>query len=133
MKPITIPKNVRVITSREESSIDQYFKDISRIKLLTSEEEIELAKQIRVGDKVALDKLVNANLRFVVSVAKQYQNKGVLLLDLISEGNIGLIHAAETFDETFDVKSLKTAMFGAEIFVCQHNANICISAIYHIY
>lgn len=99
MKSFVITKNVRVITSREESSIDQYFKDISRIKLLTFEEEIDLAKQIKNGSKQALDKLVNANLRFVVSVAKQYQNKGVLLLDLINEGNIGLIHAAETFDE----------------------------------
>ena len=100
MKSINIPKNVRVITSREELGIDQYFKEISRIKLLTPEEEIELAKRIKYGDISAKDKLVEANLRFVVSVAKQYQNKGVLLLDLINEGNLGLIHAAETFDET---------------------------------
>ena len=89
MGPINIPKNVRVITSREEVGIDQYFKDISRIKLLTPEEEIALAKRIKYGDLSARDELVNANLRFVVSVAKQYQNKGVLLLDLINEGNIG--------------------------------------------
>lgn len=100
MKTISIPKNVRVITSREEAGIDQYFRDISKIKLLTPEEEIELARKIKEGDLEARDKLVKANLRFVVSIAKQYQNKGVLLLDLLNEGNIGLVHAAETFDET---------------------------------
>lgn len=111
MKSITIPKNVRVITSREENSINQYFKDISKIKLLSADEEVTLAKSIKMGDKVALDKLVNANLRFVVSVAKQYQNKGVLLLDLISEGNIGLIHAAETFDETKGFRFISYAVY----------------------
>lgn len=111
MGPINIPKNVRVITSREEVGIDQYFKDISRIKLLTPEEEIALAKQIKYGDLSARDKLVNANLRFVVSVAKQYQNKGVLLLDLINEGNIGLVHAAETFDETKGFRFISYAVY----------------------
>lgn len=111
MGPINISKNVRVITSREEVSIDQYFKDISRIKLLTPEEEIALAKRIKYGDLSARDELVNANLRFVVSVAKQYQNKGVLLLDLINEGNIGLVHAAETFDETKGFRFISYAVY----------------------
>ena len=111
MKSINIPKNVRVITSREELGIDQYFKEISRIKLLTPEEEIELAKRIKYGDISAKDKLVEANLRFVVSVAKQYQNKGVLLLDLINEGNLGLIHAAETFDETKAFRFISYAVY----------------------
>ena len=111
MGPINIPKNVRVITSREEVGIDQYFKDISRIKLLTPEEEIALAKRIKYGDLSARDELVNANLRFVVSVAKQYQNKGVLLLDLINEGNIGLVHAAETFDETKGFRFISYAVY----------------------
>lgn len=111
MKPIKIPKNVRVITSREEVSIDQYFKEIGRVKLLTSEEEIELAKKIKYGDLVAREQLINVNLRFVVSVAKQYQNKGVLLLDLINEGNIGLIHAVETFDETKGFRFISYAVY----------------------
>lgn len=111
MGPINIPKNVRVITSREEVGIDQYFKDISRIKLLTPEEEIALAKRIKYGDLAARDELVNANLRFVVSVAKQYQNKGVLLLDLINEGNIGLVYAAETFDETKGFRFISYAVY----------------------
>lgn len=111
MGPISIQKNVRVITSREEIGIDQYFKDISRIKLLTSEEEVALAKKIKYGDLIARDKLVNANLRFVVSIAKQYQNKGVLLLDLINEGNLGLIHAAETFDETKGFRFISYAVY----------------------
>lgn len=111
MKPINIPKNVRVITSREEESIDQYFKEIGRVKLLTSKEEIELAKKIKYGDLTAREQLINANLRFVVSVAKQYQNKGVLLLDLINEGNIGLIHAVETFDETKGFRFISYAVY----------------------
>ena len=111
MKPMNIPKNVRVITSREEVSIDQYFKEIGRVKLLTSEEEIELAKKIKSGDLIAREQLINANLRFVVSVAKQYQNKGVLLLDLINEGNIGLIHAVETFDETKGFRFISYAVY----------------------
>ena len=110
MKPINI-KNVKVITSREEVGIDQYFKEISRFKLLSLEEEVELAKKIKDGDLFARDELVNANLRFVVSVAKQYQNKGVLLLDLINEGNIGLIHAAETFDETKGFRFISYAVY----------------------
>lgn len=111
MKPITIKKNVRVITSREEDSINQYFRDISRIKLLTFEEEKDLARQIKLGNEEAREKLINSNLRFVVSVAKQYQDKGVLLLDLINEGNIGLIHAAETFDETKGFRFISYAVY----------------------
>ena len=111
MGPISIPKNVRVITVREELGINQYFKEISRIKLLTPEEEVELAKRVKYGDLSAKNKLVEANLRFVVSVAKQYQNKGVLLLDLINEGNLGLVHAAETFDETKGFRFISYAVY----------------------
>lgn len=113
MKPksFVITKNERVITSREEESINKYFRDISKIKLLSPEEEILLSKKIKEGDKVALDKLIVSNLRFVVSIAKQYQHKGVLLMDLINEGNIGLIHAAKTFDETKGCRFISYAVF----------------------
>lgn len=113
MKPksFVITKNERVITSREEESIDKYFRDISKIKLLSPEEEILLSKKIKEGDKAALDKLIVSNLRFVVSIAKQYQHKGVLLMDLINEGNIGLIHAAKTFDETKGCRFISYAVF----------------------
>lgn len=111
MKPISIQKNVRIITAREEISIDKYFKEISKIKLLSPEEEIELAEKIKLGDLSARNKLINSNLRFVVSIAKQYQNKGVLLLDLINEGNLGLVHAAETFDETKGVRFVSYAVY----------------------
>lgn len=114
MKSIQIQKNVKVITSREEVSIDQYFRDISKIKLLSEKEEKELGEQIKCGGIVGLearDKLIKSNLRFVISVAKQYQNKGVLLLDLINEGNIGLIHAAETFDESRGFRFISYAVY----------------------
>ena len=88
------------ITTRDSESIKTYLSEIGRIDLLTSKEEIDLAKKARSGDVVAKERLVSANLRFVVSVAKQYQNQGLLLDDLISEGNIGLIKAAERFDDT---------------------------------
>lgn len=88
------------ITSRNDISIDKYLVDVSRISLITSDEEVELIKRLKGGDKKAFDKLINANLRFVVSVAKQYQNQGLGLSDLINEGNIGLIKAARRFDET---------------------------------
>lgn len=111
MNPITIAKNVRVITSKEEDSLDKYFKDVNKFKLLTPDEERQLAKRIHEGDRNALNKLVNSNLRFVISVAKQYQNKGVLLLDLINEGNIGLIQAAEKFDETKGFRFISYAVW----------------------
>lgn len=88
------------ITSRNDISVDKYLLDVSRISLISSDEEVELIKKIKDGDKIAFDKLINANLRFVVSVAKQYQNQGLGLSDLINEGNIGLIKAARRFDET---------------------------------
>ncbi len=95
----------------DESSLDQYLKEISAYKLLSRQEEIELAARIREGDEEALDKLVRSNLRFVVSVAKKYQNQGVALGDLINEGNLGLIRAAHKFDETKGIKFISYAVW----------------------
>ena len=95
----------------EESSLDQYLKEISAYPLLKREDEIELAQKIRLGDEEALDKLVRSNLRFVVSVAKKYQNQGVALGDLINEGNLGLIRAAHKFDETKGIKFISYAVW----------------------
>src|ERR671918_1473372 len=95
----------------EESSLDQYLKEISAYPLITREEEARLARLIRQGDEEALDKLVRSNLRFVVSVAKKYQNQGVALGDLINEGNLGLIRAAHKFDETKGIKFISYAVF----------------------
>ena len=97
MRQLKITKS---ITNRESASLDKYLQEIGREELVTPEEEVELAQRIRKGDPVALEKLTRANLRFVVSVAKQYQNQGLSLPDLINEGNLGLIKAAEKFDET---------------------------------
>jgi len=97
MRQLKIAKQV---TNRESLSLDKYLHEIGKINLVTSEEEIELAKKIKRGDKEALETLIKANLRFVVSVAKQYQNQGLSLPDLINEGNLGLIKAAQRFDET---------------------------------
>ncbi len=99
------------ITNRESVSLDKYLTDISRIDLLTPEEEAELARRIRQGDNEALEKLTEANLRFVVSVAKQYQNQGLALSDLINEGNMGLIKAAKRFDETKGFKFISYAVW----------------------
>lgn len=99
------------ITSRSDISVDKYLLDVSRIPLISSEEEVELIKRIKNGDQNAFDKLVNANLRFVVSVAKQYQNQGLGLSDLINEGNIGLIKAARRFDETRGFKFISYAVW----------------------
>jgi RNA polymerase primary sigma factor len=88
------------ITNRSEESINRYFQEINKYDLITVEEEVELTMRIRAGDNVALEKLVVANLRFVVSVAKQYQNQGLSFADLINEGNVGLVKAASKFDET---------------------------------
>ncbi|HZL10247.1 MAG TPA: RNA polymerase sigma factor RpoD/SigA [Prolixibacteraceae bacterium] len=97
MRQLNISKQV---TNREELSLDKYLNEVGRIGLLTTEEEIELAKKIKKGDQDALEILIKSNLRFVISVAKQYQNKGLSLPDLINEGNLGLIKAAQRFDET---------------------------------
>ena len=99
------------ITNRDTQSIDKYLQEIGRYELIGVDEEVELAQRIRKGDAAALDKLVKANLRFVVSVAKQYQNQGLNLGDLINEGNIGLIKAAEKFDETRGFKFISYAVW----------------------
>jgi RNA polymerase primary sigma factor len=105
---VTTPKKK---TSYEEGSLDQYLRDISAYPLISREEEAELARRIRAGDQEALDKLVRSNLRFVVSVAKKYQNQGVSLSDLINEGNLGLIRAAHKFDETKGIKFISYAVW----------------------
>jgi RNA polymerase primary sigma factor len=105
---VTPPKKK---ASYEEGSLDQYLRDISAYPLMSREEEAELARRIRVGDQEALDKLVRSNLRFVVSVAKKYQNQGVSLSDLINEGNLGLIRAAHKFDETKGIKFISYAVW----------------------
>ncbi len=99
------------ITNRESLSLDKYLQEIGREELLTVEEEVELAQRIRKGDRKALERLTKANLRFVVSVAKQYQNQGLSLPDLINEGNLGLIRAAEKFDETRGFKFISYAVW----------------------
>jgi RNA polymerase primary sigma factor len=99
------------ITSRDSASIDKYLNEIAKLPLLAENEEVELAKRIREGDQEALDKLTKANLRFVVSVAKQYQNQGLSLNDLINEGNLGLIKAATKFDETKGFKFISYAVW----------------------
>ncbi len=104
-------KIIKQVTNRETSSVDKYLNEISKIELLTPEEEVELARRIKKGDKAALDRLVGANLRFVVSVSKQYQNQGLTLPDLINEGNLGLIKAAERFDETKGFKFISYAVW----------------------
>lgn len=104
-------KIVKQVTNRETISLDKYLQDISKEGLITAEEEAELAKLIRDGDELALEKLTKANLRFVVSVAKQYQNQGLNLSDLINEGNIGLIKAGQRFDETRGFKFISYAVW----------------------
>lgn len=104
-------KITRQITSREEISIDKYLLEVSKIDLLTADEEVALIKKIRTGDRLAFNRLISANLRFVVSVAKQYQNQGLSFPDLINEGNIGLIKAAERFDETRGFKFISYAVW----------------------
>jgi RNA polymerase primary sigma factor len=104
-------KIAKQFTNRDSQSLDKYFHDIGKVTLLTAEQEIELAIKIRQGDAEALDKLTKANLRFVVSVAKQYQNQGLSLGDLINEGNLGLIKAARRFDETRGFKFISYAVW----------------------
>ncbi|MCI7556386.1 MAG: RNA polymerase sigma factor RpoD/SigA [Paludibacteraceae bacterium] len=108
MRQLKITKS---ITNRESASLDKYLQEIGREELISVEEEVELAGRIRNGDKAALEKLTRANLRFVVSVAKQYQNQGLSLPDLINEGNLGLIKAAEKFDETRGFKFISYAVW----------------------
>ncbi|MBP3689326.1 MAG: sigma-70 family RNA polymerase sigma factor [Bacteroidaceae bacterium] len=108
MRQLKITKS---ITSRDSQSLDKYLQEIGREQLLTVEEEVELSQRIRRGDRRALDTLVRSNLRFVVSVAKQYQNQGLSLPDLINEGNMGLIKAAEKFDETRGFKFISYAVW----------------------
>ena len=108
MRQLKISKS---ITNRESASLDKYLQEIGREDLISVEEEVELAQRIRNGDQRALDKLTRANLRFVVSVAKQYQNQGLSLPDLINEGNLGLIKAAQKFDETRGFKFISYAVW----------------------
>ncbi|HRF99879.1 MAG TPA: RNA polymerase sigma factor RpoD/SigA [Bacteroidia bacterium] len=104
-------KITKQITNRETASLDMYLQDIGRVELITADEEVVLAQKIKQGDQKALDKLVKANLRFVVSVSKQYQNQGLSLPDLINEGNMGLIKAAQRFDETRGFKFISYAVW----------------------
>ncbi|MEQ8339060.1 MAG: sigma-70 family RNA polymerase sigma factor, partial [Cyclobacteriaceae bacterium] len=105
-------KITQSITNRREShTLEKYFTEVSNVPMITPDEEVELAKRIREGDELALEKLVKANLRFVVSVAKQYQNRSLPLNDLINEGNLGLIKAAKKFDETKGFKFISYAVW----------------------
>ena len=108
MRQLKITKQV---TNRETKSLNSYLQDVSKIDLITAEEEVELAQRIREGDQAALDKLTKSNLRFVISVAKQYQNQGLTLSDLINEGNVGLVKAARRFDETRGFKFISYAVW----------------------
>jgi RNA polymerase primary sigma factor len=108
MRQLKITKQV---TNRETASLDKYLQEIGKVDLITAEMEVELAQRIKAGDQIALEKLTKANLRFVVSVAKQYQNQGLTLPDLINEGNLGLIKAAKRFDETRGFKFISYAVW----------------------
>ena len=108
MRQLKITKQV---TNRETASLDKYLQEIGKVDLITADEEVELAQRIKAGDQIALEKLTKANLRFVVSVAKQYQNQGLSLPDLINEGNLGLIKAAQRFDETRGFKFISYAVW----------------------
>ena len=108
MRQLKISKQ---ITNRESQSLDKYLQEIGKVDLLTADQEVELAKRIKAGDQIALEKMTKANLRFVVSVAKQYQNQGLTLGDLINEGNLGLIKAAQRFDETRGFKFISYAVW----------------------
>src|SRR5450432_3690946 len=108
MRQLKITKS---ITNRESQSLEKYLQEIGKVELITPEEEVRLARLIKKGDQKALDRLTKANLRFVVSVAKQYQNQGLSLPDLINEGNLGLIKAAKRFDETRGFKFISYAVW----------------------
>ncbi len=104
-------KIIKQVTNRETASLDKYLHEIGKVDLLSADEEVELARKVRSGDNLALEKLIKANLRFVVSVSKQYQNQGLSLPDLINEGNLGLIKAAKRFDETRGFKFISYAVW----------------------
>ena len=108
MRQLKITKS---ITNRDSHSLEKYLQEIGKEELLTAEEEVDLAKRIREGDNIALERLTRANLRFVVSVAKQYQNQNLSLNDLINEGNLGLVKAAQRFDETRGFKFISYAVW----------------------
>ena len=116
MRQLKITKQV---TNRETASLDKYLQEIGKVDLITAEEEVELAQRIKDGDQIALEKLTKANLRFVVSVAKQYQNQGLTLPDLINEGNLGLIKAAQRFDETRGFKFISYAVWWIRQYILQ--------------
>ena len=116
MRQLKITKQV---TNRETASLDKYLQEIGKVDLITAEEEVELAQRIKAGDQIALEKLTKANLRFVVSVAKQYQNQGLTLPDLINEGNLGLIKAAQRFDETRGFKFISYAVWWIRQYILQ--------------
>lgn len=104
-------KIAATFTDRDNLTLDKYLSDVSRESMITQEQEVELTKRIKRGDAAALDQMVRANLRFVISVAKQYQGQGMPLIDMISEGNVGLIKAAEKFDETRGFKFISYAVW----------------------
>ncbi len=104
-------KIIKQVTNRETASLDKYLHEIGKVDLLTADQEVELARKVHAGDNLALEKLIKANLRFVVSVSKQYQNQGLTLPDLINEGNLGLIKAAKRFDETRGFKFISYAVW----------------------
>src|SRR3978361_1946230 len=108
MRQLKISKS---ITNRESQSLEKYLQEIGKVSLVNPEEEVQLARSIKLGDEKALNRLVNSNLRFVVSVSKQYQNQGLTLSDLINEGNLGLIKAAQRFDETRGFKFISYAVW----------------------
>ena len=115
----------QIITDRSDASLKFYFRDVSKEKRITQEEEIELAKKIKKGDHNALNKLVTANLRFVISVTKQHQGKGLILVDLIQEGNLGLLTAAQSFDETRGYKFISYAVWWIRQYITKALSNQC--------
>jgi len=116
-------KIIKQVTNRETASLDKYLQEIGRVDMITADEEVELAKRIKNGDRAALDKLTKANLRFVVSVSKQYQNQGLALPDLINEGNVGLMKAAQRFDEKRGFKFISYAVWWIRQSILQALAN----------
>jgi RNA polymerase primary sigma factor len=125
MRQLKISKQ---FTNRENKSLDKYLNEISKVEMISPTEEVELAKRIKEGDQVALEKLVNSNLRFVVSVAKQYQNQGLTLGDLINEGNLGLINAAQRFDEKRGFKFISYAVWWIRQSIMQALAELSITS-----
>ena len=120
MRQLKITKQV---TNRETASLDKYLQEIGKVELITAEEEVQLAKKIKEGDEIALERLTKANLRFVVSVAKQYQNQGLSLPDLINEGNLGLIKAAQRLMKLEVLNLYHTQFGGLDNQFCKHLLN----------